>query len=62
MFNLVILSLMDAVQPEPLSAHAHQGHALSIGLGLLLIGVAGVGSSPITGCRHLDGLVSILPR
>jgi cation:H+ antiporter len=43
MFNLVILSLMDAVQPEPLSAHAHQGHALSIGFGLLLIGVAGVG-------------------
>ena len=43
MFNLVILSLMDAVQPEPLSARAHQGHALSIGFGLLLIGVAGVG-------------------
>ena len=43
MFNLVILSLMDAVQPEPLSAHAHQGHALSIGFGLLLIGVAGIG-------------------
>jgi cation:H+ antiporter len=43
MFNLVILSLMDAVQPEPLSARAHQGHALSIGFGLLLIGVAGTG-------------------
>jgi cation:H+ antiporter len=43
MFNLLILSLMDAVQPEPLSARAHQGHALSIGFGLLLIGVAGVG-------------------
>jgi cation:H+ antiporter len=43
MFNLVILSLMDAVQPEPISARAHQGHALSIGFGLLLIGVAGVG-------------------
>ena len=39
----LILSLMDAVQPEPLSARAHQGHALSIGFGLLLIGVAGVG-------------------
>ena len=34
---------MDAVQPEPISARAHQGHALSIGFGLLLIGVAGVG-------------------
>jgi cation:H+ antiporter len=43
MFNLLILSLMDAVQPEPLSARAHQGHALSIGFGLLLAGVAGLG-------------------
>ena len=43
MFNLLILSMMDAVQPEPLSARAHQGHAISIGFGLLLIGVAGVG-------------------
>ncbi|HEY8536638.1 MAG TPA: hypothetical protein VIL25_09310 [Vicinamibacterales bacterium] len=43
MFNLLILSLMDAVQPEPLSARAHQGHALSIGFGLLLLGLAGFG-------------------
>jgi cation:H+ antiporter len=43
MFNLLILSLMDAVQPEPLSSRAHQSHALSIGFGLLLIGVAAVG-------------------
>ena len=43
MFNLLILSLMDAVQPEPISARAHQGHALAIGFGLLLIGVAGTG-------------------
>jgi cation:H+ antiporter len=43
MFNLLILSLMDAVHPEPISARAHQGHALSIGFGLLLIGVAGTG-------------------
>ena len=43
MFNLLILSLMDAVQPEPLSARAHQGHALSIGFGLLLIAIAGIG-------------------
>jgi cation:H+ antiporter len=43
MFNLLILSLMDAIQPEPISARAHQGHALSIGFGLLLIGVAGTG-------------------
>ena len=43
MFNLLILSLMDAVQPEPLTARAHQSHALSIGFGLLLIGAAGMG-------------------
>jgi cation:H+ antiporter len=49
MFNLLILSLMDAVQPEPLSARAHQGHALSMGFGLLLVGVAGMGL--ITGER-----------
>jgi cation:H+ antiporter len=43
MFNLLILSLMDAIQPEPISARAHQGHALSIGFGLVLISVAGIG-------------------
>jgi cation:H+ antiporter len=43
MFNLLILSLMDAIQPEPISARAHQGHAVSIGFGLVLIGVAGIG-------------------
>jgi cation:H+ antiporter len=43
MFNLLILSFMDALQPEPLSTRAHQGHALSIGFGLLLIGIAGFG-------------------
>jgi cation:H+ antiporter len=43
MFNLLILSLMDAVHPEPISARAHQSHALSIGFGLVLIGIAGTG-------------------
>jgi cation:H+ antiporter len=43
MFNLLILSFMDAIQPEPLSARAHQGHALSIGFGTVLIGIAGMG-------------------
>jgi cation:H+ antiporter len=42
MFNLLILSFMDAMQPEPLSARAHQGHALSIGFGLVLVGIAGL--------------------
>ncbi|MGE3509981.1 MAG: sodium:calcium antiporter [Vicinamibacterales bacterium] len=43
MFNLLILSLMDAIQPERISARAHQGHALAIGLGLVLIALAGLG-------------------
>jgi cation:H+ antiporter len=43
MFNLLILSFMDALQREPISARAHQGHALSMGFGLLLLGIAGVG-------------------
>jgi cation:H+ antiporter len=43
MFNLLILSMMDVIHPEPISARAHQGHALSIGFGLLPIGVAGIG-------------------
>ena len=43
MFNLLILSLMDALQREPISARAHPGHALSIGFGLLLLGIAGLG-------------------
>ena len=43
MLNLLILSLIDAMQPEPISTRAHQGHVLSIGFGLLLLGVAGLG-------------------
>ena len=43
MFNLLILSLIDALQPEPLSARAYRGHALSIGFGLLLLGITGLG-------------------
>ncbi|HXW05791.1 MAG TPA: hypothetical protein VD833_11200 [Vicinamibacterales bacterium] len=43
MFNLLILSMMDVFQPEPLSTRAHQSHALSIGFGLVLLGIAGFG-------------------
>ena len=44
MFNLLILSFMDAVAGgESLTARAHQGHALSIGFGVCLMGVAGMG-------------------
>lgn len=43
LFNLLILSMVDALQPEPISARAHQGHALALGFCLLLLGVAGLG-------------------
>ncbi|GGM19465.1 sodium:calcium antiporter [Deinococcus aerophilus] len=44
MFNLLILSMLDMLGGRvPLSARAHQGHALSIGLGMLLVGLVGLG-------------------
>jgi len=43
MFNLLILSMIDFIQPERISARAHQGHVLAIGFGLALISVAGLG-------------------
>jgi len=43
MFNLLILSLMDTLQPDRISARAHQGHALAIGFGLTLMALAGLG-------------------
>jgi len=53
MFNLLILSFMDGINPEPLTARAHQGHVLSIACGLLLLGVVGVG---LLGGRGLPAL------
>lgn len=43
MFNLLILSMLDAVQPLRLSARTHQGHTMAIGLGAMLVSVAGLG-------------------
>jgi cation:H+ antiporter len=40
--NLVILALLDARHPEPLSARIHQGHVLSAGFGSLQFGLAGL--------------------
>jgi cation:H+ antiporter len=40
MFNLLILAFLDARHPVPLSARIHQGHVLSAGFGLLLLGAA----------------------
>jgi len=46
LFNLLILSLIDALAgPNPLSARVHQGHALALGFGLLVLGVVGFGLS-----------------
>lgn len=58
MFNLLILSFMDALQPEPLSTRAHQGHALSIGCGLVLVSVAGLG---LLGGAQLPAALAIGP-
>ena len=44
---------MDAIQPEPLSARAHQSHALSIGFGTVSIGIAGMA---LAGGSHLPSL------
>jgi cation:H+ antiporter len=43
MFNLLILSLMDALHPERISARAHQGHAMAIGFGLVMMGLVAAG-------------------
>ena len=46
MFNLVILALLDLVDlgnPLPLPARAHQGHVLSAGFGILLLGLVVLG-------------------
>ena len=46
MFNLVILALLDLVDfgnPLPLPARAHQGHVLSAGFGILLLGIVVMG-------------------
>ncbi len=42
MFNLLILSLMDALSRTRLSSQAHRGHVMAIGQGLLLVGTAGM--------------------
>lgn len=46
MVNFLILSLMDAIHPERLSARAYQGHALSIAFGVVLLAIVGFGLVP----------------
>lgn len=42
-FNMLILAILDSLyRPMPISAKAHQGHVLSAGFGILLLGIATV--------------------
>jgi cation:H+ antiporter len=42
-FNMLILAVLDVLyRPVPISTKAHQGHILSAGLGILLIGIVGI--------------------
>jgi cation:H+ antiporter len=64
MFNLVILALLDARNPVPLSARIHQGHVLSAGFGILQLGLASMAmlaaaSVPSLGWVGLPSLVFI---
>jgi len=43
MFNVLILSMLDVRHPVPLSTRLHQGHVLSAGFGILLLGLAALG-------------------
>lgn len=39
-FNMLILSFLDAMHRNPISSKAHHGHVLSAGFGILLLGLA----------------------
>jgi cation:H+ antiporter len=41
MFNLLILALLDALHPVPLSARIHQGHMLAAGFAVVQLGILG---------------------
>jgi cation:H+ antiporter len=62
MFNLVILALLDARHPVPLSARIHQGHVLSAAFGIVLLGLAALGllagsSAPVIGWVGVHSLL-----
>ena len=64
MFNLVILAFLDVRDPRPLSIRAHQGHVLSAGFGLVLLGLAALAltattRSPVVGWIGMHSLVFI---
>jgi cation:H+ antiporter len=64
MFNLVILALLDARQPVPLSTRVHQGHVLTAGFGIVQLGLVGLAvlagrRAPVLGWVGLHSLVFI---
>jgi len=62
-FNMLILALLDAMhRPMPISTRAHNGHVLSAGFGILLLGIV---SLSISLSKHISpfgwmGLYSLL--
>jgi len=44
LFNILIIALLDAiVGPMPISARVHQGHTLSAGFGIFMLGIVSLG-------------------
>jgi len=64
MFNLLILSMLDLRNPEPLSTRIHQGHVISAGfgivmLGLVLFGMEAGGRLPALGWVGIGSLLAL---
>ena len=64
MLNLVILAFLDVRDPRPLSARVHQGHVLSAGFGIVLLGIAALAMAattraPVLGWFGLHSLIFI---
>ncbi|MFN3179561.1 MAG: sodium:proton exchanger, partial [Thermus sp.] len=60
MVNFLLLTVLDAVRPRPLTARASQGHALSLGLAILLLAVAGLGLVAERGLGRVGGFALAL--
>jgi cation:H+ antiporter len=64
MFNLVVLALLDARHPVPLSARIHQRHVLSATFGIIQLGLVGLAmvvgpAAPMLGWIAVHSLVFI---
>ncbi|WP_243027369.1 sodium:calcium antiporter [Thermus albus] len=60
MVNFLLLTVLDAVHPRPLTARASQGHALSLGLAILLLSLAGMGLLAERGLGRIGGFALAL--